>query len=652
MPAYNQTARPFDSGGATLAEGIAPKSAHILWTKPIAFGGLVGGIYGNAFYHDGRSYEQYFHPPVIINGRIYYNTIGANEPDSTGEMGNMGIRCLDLYTGEEIFTIPNQTLYIGQIYNYMSPNQAGAYAYLWVQETGTTWKMYDAWTGNYILSISNIPSGVVTYGPSGEIIIYNLAYSPANATYVLTKWNSTKVFPTPELGPINNPWTWRPYNWAGLTLNGTGTTNTIYGPLSTNGIQWQALAKNESGQSLTTFLQSGMFAQDAIVAMSRGAMYLGPTGGTHFIGYSTTDGHFLWESELTPPAGRPNDLVGVGAFLNTFESNGIYYSFIKQTLEWAAYDLKTGTLKWVSDPYEDPWGQYVPSVQAAYGKFYSGGYDGVIHAYDQTDGTELWQFYSGDAELLTPYGTWPWYGGLVIIDGVIFATTGEHGNGVQPLYQGEGIYAVDAETGQQVWNMSGWFEQPAISDGIMLSHNCYDNQIYAFGKGPSATAVTAPMTAITVGNKVLIQGTVTDQSPGAKDTPAISDEDMSVWMAHIYEQTQLPANAKGVNVTLTAIDPNGNLQVIGSVISDMSGQYAIDWTPPVPGMYTITATFGGSESYYGSYGETHMIVSEAPQATASPPPTQAPAPVEAYAIGSTIAIIVAIGVAVFIIKRR
>ncbi len=39
-----------------------------------------------------------------------------------------------------------------------------------------------------------------------------------------------------------------------------------------------------------------------------------------------------------------------------------------------------------------------------------------------------------------------------------------------------------------------------------------------------------------LGTSVMITGSVTDQSPGAAGTPAISDEDMSAWMEYMYVQ--------------------------------------------------------------------------------------------------------------------
>ena len=66
---------------------------------------------------------------------------------------------------------------------------------------------------------------------------------------------------------------------------------------------------------------------------------------------------------------------------------------------------------------------------------------------------------------------------------------------------------------------------------------------------------------------------MTDQSPGAKGTPAIADANMQAWMEYLYEQQAMPTNAKGVEVTLTAIDPNGNTH-IGTATSDTSGTSA------------------------------------------------------------------------------
>jgi hypothetical protein len=63
-------------------------------------------------------------------------------------------------------------------------------------------------------------------------------------------------------------------------------------------------------------------------------------------------------------------------------------------------------------------------------------------------------------------------------------------------------------------------------------------------------------------------------------------------------------------VKLETLDPNNNFYEIGTVTSDASGMFKLMWQPPVPGEYTIIATFEGSASYYRSYAETAMGVTE------------------------------------------
>ena len=165
------------------------------------------------------------------------------------------------------------------------------------------------------------------------------------------------------------------------------------------------------------------------------------------------------------------------------------------------------------------------------------------------------------------------------------------------------------------------------------------------------TTVIAPQTQVTLGEKVVISGTVTDQTPASKDTPAIADEYMGRWMEYLHMQKSIPINAMGVEVTLEVVDANGNYRSIGTATSNIAGKYSLVWEPDIPGEYTIIATFAGSNSYGSSFDYTTIFVEEAPQAT--PPPEQTPAPpTETYIAGSTIAILAGIAVAIFLILRK
>ena len=110
-------------------------------------------------------------------------------------------------------------------------------------------------------------------------------------------------------------------------------------------------------------------------------------------------------------------------------------------------------------------------------------------------------------------------------------------------------------------------------------HTTY--RIYAMGKGPSKTTVTAPNLGAAPGQSVLIAGKVTDISPGTTDArialrfpngvPAVSDASQSQYMLYVYKQFEMPTNATGVPVTISVVDANGNFREIGTTTSDSSG---------------------------------------------------------------------------------
>jgi hypothetical protein len=152
---------------------------------------------------------------------------------------------------------------------------------------------------------------------------------------------------------------------------------------------------------------------------------------------------------------------------------------------------------------------------------------------------------------------------------------------------------------------------------------------------------------------------VTDQSPGAPGTPAISDASMQQWMEYLYMQQSKPSDAVGVPVTLTAIGPDGSSNTIGNVVSDIDGGYALSWTPSSAGVYKIVASFAGSESYFGSSGFTQLLVgsSAAPSVSASPtnavePPSSASLPMTYIAIAAAVVIIVVVAAALLLRRRK
>ena len=242
----------------------------------------------------------------------------------------------------------------------------------------------------------------------------------------------------------------------------------------------------------------------------------------------------------------------------------------------------------------------------------------------------------------------------------------EH-SALEPKPRGAPFICLNATDGILIWEIDGAFRQSRwggraiIGDSIIATQDTYDQRVYAVGKGPSSMTVTAPDTAVAFNTPVIIKGTVTDVSPGTKDStitlrfpkgvPAVSDASQSDWMLYVYKQFAQPTDATGVPVSIDAIDPNGNYVHIGDTTSDASGKFHLTFTPEIAGDYVIFATFAGSKSFYPAFTETAMTVMEA-----EPTPTTTAAvtnpPYELYTIGTGVAIIVAIALAVLLIRRK
>ena len=247
---------------------------------------------------------------------------------------------------------------------------------------------------------------------------------------------------------------------------------------------------------------------------------------------------------------------------------------------------------------------------------------------------------------------------MFVADGKVYLGHVEH-SPVDPRPRGAPFICLNVETGEEVWRIDGGFRQTCwggkamIADSIIALQDTYDQRIYAIGKGPSATTVTASPKVSMHGSSVLVEGMVTDISPGTEDyaltarfpngVPAVSDANMSDWMLYVYKQFERPADIMGVEVVVEVLDPNNNVYEVGRATSDASGMFHCAFTPEVPGEYTIIASFDGSAAYYGSFAETAINVEESP--TATPVPTPTPAPMtDMYLLSSTIGIIIAIAV--------
>ncbi len=680
----------------------APQSAHILWRRPLPVpGGLVGGALDtsknvtNVGFENGDAYEGKFSGSVIMDGNLYYTENAVADVYKT-------IDAVNLRTGELLWAKPllnNLTLTRGQELYWGNMDNMGVYTYLWAtansatlpllglpSNAGTTWCAFDPITGQFVYALYSIPSGNVYYGPRGEIEIYTV--NLANGW--MTMWNSTNI---PLLhaagGTEYKSMAWSQWQPMGKVVNGTGPIGVTYNPqpnvagtttspytpaelpLGLNGYMWNVTIPKGLPGSVKTVLP------DRIIGLYSSVKTVDIWAISTVPGQA---GQLLYNTTWTPPADWASGNVTIAWQATSDEAkNGVLILGEKETRQDYGFSLETGQYLWVTQPqvYLDAYNMGLDSASSRgvfeiyNGLFITGGYGGIMYAYNITNGNLVWTYTASNPYAISEmWANWPLYP-MFIANGMIYAISTEH-SGNQPLPRGAPTFALNATTGKLIWRADGlfrgthWGGYPLIGDSVIALMNTYDQQVYAIGTGPSATTVQAPMTGVNAGSSLVIQGTVMDVSPGTKNTdlklrfpngvPAASDAGMSDWMKYVYEQFTKPANATGVPVSIDAVDPNGNYIHIGDATSDASGLFSYSWqTPNIPGKYTITATFAGSNSYIGSAAEIACVV-EAPQAAASPYPVVNLPPTEMYIAAATAAIVVAIAigfaVTILVLRKR
>jgi hypothetical protein len=688
-------------GGVTnnFVYGSGAESAHILWTRSMYTGGLMDERFEDIGFQTAHYQGLGFTGVIIVDGKIHYEPIYNAHYPARWTQG--GWEILSLYTGEQLFLDYDAPMpAFGQIYNYESPNQHGGFAYLWRTDavtlpeivylgrsstptnttetpinTGTLWEMLDAFTGNSICYVANVSAptagffgfmsgGLQVYGKDGSLLYYNIANlgTRQNPDYYLQVWNSSAM-PSMLAGDTStNAWMWRP---SGGSHTGQVQHNHVHD--GSTGFSLNISIPNDIGNSIRC-VREGEY------------IIIGDTGSNNEEGVvkgklvtlsleDGNEGEQLRSVVITPPFASQAANVTV-SLTGVYPEDGVILFEASKLLKRWGYSLETGELLWESEA-ELQFNYYGMAENVYEGILYGYGLSGQIRAYNITTGDILWTYNATNVGFESPYGNYP-IGAFAICDGKLYTVSSEH-SPTQPLWRGPNLRCINATDGTEVWSILFWganmgYDQSHVymADGIVVGLNYYDNQIYAFGKGDSATTVTASPDVSMYGDAVLIKGTVTDQTPTGKrninqetqftlkGTPAISDEDMSAWMEYLFMGQAFPADAKGVEVILETLDPNGNFYEIGRTTSDINGNYGFTWEPPVPGDYQIFATFEGSASYGSSSASTYMSVAEAPEA--SPTPTPSPAPMtDTYVLGigaGAIIAIIVVGLVIILMLRK
>ena len=669
-----------------------PESSHILWTRPVWSGGVMGGQSGNVGYYTGIAYEFFSSPQIVLDGKAYY---------SVQQPPRYGWYCIDLYTGETIY-YENNTLgttampAFGQILNYASPNQYGGFPYLWrTSGVGTnTWEMLDGFSGKAICRIANVStSGTQFIDDIGSVCYVNFVNlgTTAAPNYRMQIWNTTEAIlwqPTfgasppktllngsqaPLTSTSNDYWTWRPTNQAvydgrnGYSMN--VSVSSILGP--------QNAVVNQTGTirevRADEFVIVGTGGRNDARGVAQGELKAYSLKSANW-------GNTLWDITFTPPKATddyPNSTylgeTSAPQIIAVSSENGVFVFQERVTGKLWVYSLTTGQQLWAAEAVSQ-WNYYGSSgssvAKAVYhGRVYAITRGGELAVYNATTGELLWNWTAPSVGYReTPYTYTPLH--LVFfVDEKVYFQSYEGAGLNSPIRRDGAIFCIDTNTGQMLWRLTCWpaygsGAMPVIADGRILALDAHDNQIYCIGKGPSATTVTASPEVSVHGNSVLITGTVTDDTPtgrrtvagsldfALKGTPAISDADQEAWMEYLFHQRPIPTNAKGVNVTLDAIDPNNNFIHIGTTTSDITGTFGYAFTPEVPGTYQIIATFAGSAAYGPSSTTTYLSIGEAPPEAIQPEPAAPQPPLDLYIIGATIAIIAAVAIVGLLILRK
>jgi len=692
-------------GASAPADAVGSLTSHVMWTAPMEMGGVVGGnIFSaeqGATYFEGSAYQNRFINPIIVDGYLYYT-----EPISfSGVAGGFGgsyygpTVCVNLQTGQTIWSSTNvPALSFAYIYNVESPNQHGVYPPILVQSVGgsflgppvpTKWNCYDGYTGDFMFSVTGIPTGTAMLGPEGEYLIVSLVNlgTLVKPNYYLQEWNSSRLWGNNYSGSSTSPPVIPPISDQGDNLTATWTGGVVgAGPFATyvpGMYDWNVSVPSLNSLTSTPTIENAYYNNMAIleagVMPNAGDNPFGSASSTPYeyigINLNQNTGHIgdsLWTNTINPPSGLLT--VGyTGADPTANGGKGVFTEYWTETMQFVGYSMATGQKIWGPTTPQNSYNFFATGYGGqgptlAYGKMYEGGYGGVVYCYDLTNGNVLWTYGNGGdgnstnagINFARPYPTII----SAIGNGVVYTITSEHTT-TNPIYKGALARAINATTGAEIWTLSndnnGGPQAYAIADGYCTTFNGYDDQVYVMGRGPSATTANAQA----FGNSVVISGTVTDISAGTKQNqqaadfpngvPVASDSIMKDWMAYVYQQQPEPINFVGVPVTIAVTDSNHNSYSIGTTTTNPNGFYSLTWTPTIPGNFTVTATFAGTNGYWPSSANTAFY---AGPATATPAPTATPVAGLAsnntlmYGIVAIIIVIIVIGAVLALLVTR
>jgi hypothetical protein len=651
-------------------DGQAPSTAHIMWASL-----LYGSGAGNYAPNITSTYTApLLSTQIAMNGLLYYPTLD-------GYWRQVDLRTGQLINQTSAASYPN--ISFGFNYDMESGNTHGVLqpGFLFtdnysraisadVLAGGHGW----SWTMNAPPSVTG--QAVEAIGPKGEHVMFSVANAGTTNSprWVVRDFNTSKVFSSASTTLSVTSWTtanmsdWQ-YNV--VTRNGSSMDNVLLG---TDSIA--------VGSYTTTDVYNNGF-NVAVLLCKNGSL---PTPGstkpvTYFAvalqnetinGAKYLNGQLMWMMNVDPPKDGSSLVQGPTA-------EGIFTLVSPETGTWSGYDMYSGRLLWTTDPQTNSTSYgYTPQTSITgctvsignhkvnlqtnvpivhTGQLITAGMGGNVFCYDVGSGALLWHksYPLAYSAKVTYY---PTNIGL-LADGKVYLGTYNTGAN-DPLLPGSMIRCLNATSGDELWALPGFGSAGgySLSDGYMFFANYYDLKVYCVGKGPSEMNFNPTPNVAKNGAVVNLTGTCLDISPGSpiKGSAAISDESMSGWMAYKFMNQPMPTDVTGVTVYLSTVDPNNNTDFIGTATVQPDGTFNYQWTPPVPGMYQLTAQFLGSNSYYPSFAHSTVFVGDQPATNGpTPTPVQTPANTENLVIYSAAAIMatfIVIALAIFLSIRK
>jgi outer membrane protein assembly factor BamB len=308
---------------------------------------------------------------------------------------------------------------------------------------GTNWNAYDPLDGNWLFTLTNVPSGTTFYGPNGEILIYVLDV----AHNWLALWNNTAAHEetaaaaTPTDYTSANYFEWRP---VGKTIN------------ASDAYSWNVTIPTlPSGSTIRAVIADDLIlGSPSTFTETQGTTESGtPDPYTMWaISLKTSSrGSMIWLKNYPAPPG--NVTRNMPAYRNPLDPvNRVFIMFDKETVSYSGYSVDDGRWLWTT-PSENPWNMFQHGgIGGAHnlivnGKLYSSGYSGTVYCYDTKNGNLLWN-YNATSGFATPYPGYPLFL-FAAADDKIYLDTCEHSANA-PYWVGAQARCLNATTGKEI----------------------------------------------------------------------------------------------------------------------------------------------------------------------------------------------------------